>query len=254
MSFEMIVLGGSGTYPTPTGSCAGYLLRSGGEDVWLDCGPGTFVNLQQHTDFLGIKAIVLSHLHLDHILDLYPFYFAMRFYPTEPAGFPVYAPKGAEDLLVKMFWISEDPNWRHFGGYLDFHTIADGVKEDIGPFRFRFVRSVHPVETLAMRIEGGGRTLAYTSDTGGPIDGLIDVVRDADLLIVEATFQEPDPAMAEVHLTAEEAGQLASKASASRLMLTHISPQLDPKLSIEQARRHFTGEILLATDHLSVEV
>lgn len=254
MSFELIVLGGSGTYPTPTGSCAGYLLRSGGEDVWLDCGPGTFVNLQQHTDFLGIKAIVLSHLHLDHILDLYPFYFALRFYPTDPVGFPVYAPNGAEDLLVKMFWTTEDPNWRHFGGYLDFETIADGNEKDIGPFRFRFAQSVHPIETLAMRIEAGGRVLAYSSDTGAPIDGLVDLARDADLLIVEATLQEADPMMAEVHLTAEEAGQLASKANVGRLMLTHIWPRLDPSLSIEQASRHFSGEIMTATDHLSVEI
>lgn len=254
MSFELIVLGGSGTYPTPTGSCAGYLLRSGGEDVWLDCGPGTFVNLQQHTDFLGIKAIVLSHLHLDHILDLYPFYFALRFHPTEPVGFPIYAPKGAEDLLVKMFWTTDDPNWRHFGGYLDFKTISSGGDEDIGPFHFRFAESVHPIETLAMRIEVGGRVVAYTADTGTPIEPLVDFARDADLLIVEATLQEPDPMMAEVHLTAEEAGQLASKANVGRLMLTHIWPQLDPKVSVEHARRHFSGEVLIATDHLSVEI
>lgn len=254
MGFELIVLGGSGTYPTPTGSCAGYLLRSAGQDVWLDCGPGTFVNLQQHTDFLGIKAIVLSHLHLDHILDIYPFYFALRFHPTDPASFPVYAPDGAEELLVKMFWITEDPDWRHFGGYIDFRTITNGSKATIGPFDFRFVRSVHPVETLAMRIEADGRALAYTADTGTPVDGLVEVARDADLLIVEATMQEPNEVMAEIHLTAEEAGQFAAKANARRLMLTHISPQLDPKVSIEQAAKHFPGEIMLATDHLSVSV
>lgn len=254
MSFELTVLGGSGTYPTPAGSCAGYLLRCGGEEVWLDCGPGTFVNLQKHTDFLGLKAIVLSHLHLDHILDLYPFYFALRFHPTDPADFPVYAPQGAEDLLVKMFWVTDDPNWRHFGGYLAFNTIADGTQAGIGPFKFRFARSVHPVETLAMRIEANGRVLVYSSDTGTPVDGLVDLARDADLLIVEATLQDPDEAMAEVHLTAEEAGQLAAKANARRLMLTHISPQLDPKKSAEQASRHFSGEVMVAADHLSVEV
>lgn len=254
MSFELIVLGGSGTYPTPTGACAGYLLRSGEEEIWLDCGPGTFVNLQQHTDFLGLKSIVLSHLHLDHILDLYPFYFAMRFHPTEPKAFPVYAPEGAEELMVKMFWVTEDPNWRHFGGYLDFKTIAAGMTEDIGPFHFRFTDTVHPIETLGMRIEAGGRVLAYTADTGAPLESLVDLARDADLFIVEATLQEPDPFMAEVHLTAEEAGQLAAKANVGRLMLTHIWPQLDPKVSIEQARRHFSGEVLTANDHLSVQI
>jgi ribonuclease BN (tRNA processing enzyme) len=57
-----------------------------------------------------------------------------------------------------------------------------------------------------------------------------------------------------VHLTAEEAGQLAAKANVGRLMLTHIWPQLDPKVSIEQAKRHFSGEVLTANDHLSVEI
>lgn len=253
MAFEVVVLGASGTYPTTKSACSGYLLRSTGTDVWVDAGPGTFLNLQRHADFLGLRALILSHLHLDHVLDLYPFYFAMRFRPTEPAGFEVYAPAGAEEHLAQLFRISPDPAWRDFGGYLKFHAIGDGSEVSIGPFRFRFAKSIHPVETLAMRIEADGRSLVYTSDTG-PGDGIWALARDADLLIAEATLQASNHDLAEVHLTAEETGQLAAQAGVKRLVLTHIDPSLDPVESVALAKKHFSGEIVVATDHMVLEV
>lgn len=253
MGFEVVVLGASGTYPTPDSACSGYLLRAAGTALWLDAGTGTFANLQRHTNFLEIEGLVMSHLHLDHILDLYPFYFALRFYPTEPKGFPIYAPAGAEELLTHMFSTSKEPEFRHFGGYLKFETISDGGEIDIGPFHFKFARTVHPIETLAMRITAEGRTLLYTSDTG-PSASVTEFARGADVLLTEATLDEPDPNLAEVHLTAEEAGEMAAQAEVGRLVLTHIWPQFDAELIAKKAKRHFRGEIQLATDHFRFAV
>jgi ribonuclease BN (tRNA processing enzyme) len=253
MSFEVVVLGASGTYPVPGRASSGYLLRSEGVDVWLDAGTGTFANLQQHVNFLEVHATVLSHMHSDHFLDLYPFYFGMRFHPTDPHGFAVYAPAGAEELMCRLFATGGDPQFEDFGGYLKFADISSGGELDIGPFHFRFVRSVHPIETLAMRIEAGGRVLGYTADTA-PSDDVARLVEGADILIAEATLQAPDEKLALVHMTAEEAGQMAAEAGAGRCVLTHLWPTLDPKISVEQAGKHFDGEILLAADHFIFEV
>jgi ribonuclease BN (tRNA processing enzyme) len=253
MSFEVVVLGASGTYPVPGRASSGYLLRSEGVDVWLDAGTGTFANLQQHADFLEVSAAVLSHMHLDHFLDLYPFYFGMRFHPTEPHGFPVFAPAGAEELMCRLFATGGDPRFENFGGYLKFGDISSAGELDIGPFHFRFTRSVHPIETMAMRIETGGRTLGYTADTA-PSDDVTELVEGADILIAEATLQAPDANLALVHMTAEEAGEMARKAGVQRCVLTHLWPTLDPEVSVEQAAKRFDGEILLAADHLIFEV
>lgn len=252
MGFELVVLGASGTYPTPDAACPGYLLRCEGTDVWLDAGPGTFANLQRHTDFQKLRALVLSHLHPDHIVDFYGFYYGLRYgsTPSEPSGFEVYAPKGTEEHLLKLLSIDRPAS---FDGYVVFRTVASGSEEKIGPFHFRFLRAVHPVEALAMRIEAGGRTLVYSADSG-PSSELVELAEGADMLIAEATMQEAIEELAEIHMTAEEAGELATGAGVGRLVLTHIWPGLDPEVSLAQAAKYFSGEIILASDNLRIEV
>lgn len=250
MAFEVVVLGASGTFPAPGAACSGYLLRSGGSDVWVDAGPGTFANLQRHTGYLGLSAVVLSHLHLDHILDVYPFYYALRYAPgaPEPRGIEVYAPAGAAEHLAGM--LHGDAG---FGGYLSFRTVAPGGELEVDGLRFRFGRSVHPVETLAMRVEAEGRVLAYTADTG-PGGEMAALVRGAHVLIAEASLQAPVESLAEVHMTAEEAGALAAEAGVERLVLAHIPPGLDPQVSVAHAAKRFGGEVLIGADGLTVRV
>ncbi|MGH2813404.1 MAG: MBL fold metallo-hydrolase [Actinomycetota bacterium] len=252
MGFELVVLGASGTFPTPGSACAGYLLRSDGSDVWVDSGPGTFANLQRHTRFWELSGLVLSHLHPDHVLDLFPFYYALRFSEESGGrtGVPVWAPEGAEDHLARVISIEREAD---FGEYLEFRSIGEGAKASIGPFEFSFARAVHPIETLMMRITAGGRTLAYTADTG-PGEHLSDFVAGADTLVCEATLHDPVEELNEVHLTAEQAGQLAAKAGVGRLVLTHIWPALDAERSAALARRRFDGEVVVARDNLSIEV
>jgi ribonuclease BN (tRNA processing enzyme) len=252
LAFEVTVLGASGTHPTPGSACPGYLLRDGDQSVWLDAGTGTFANLQRHVDFRSINALVISHLHLDHILDLYPFYYALRYgLNAGPCNVQVYAPAGTEEHMRKLL-TAQDPE-ADFGGVFSFRVMSDGSKETIGPFEFRFFRSIHPIETLAMRISADGRTLAYSADTGVG-DGLVEFAKGADSLICEATMQEPDQELADIHLTAEQAAELAEMAGVKRLVLTHILPGRDPKVSLGQAARVFSGEIMLAGDNVTFPV
>lgn len=251
MSFELIVLGANGTFPTDQGATTGFLLRAGGSAIWIDAGTGTFSNLQRYISFFDLNALVLSHLHLDHIMDVYPLYYALRYSPDTkgPTGVPVYAPPGAERFLGRI--LSDEGC--DFEGYLKFLDLHAGDKIELDPFRFEFMKSKHPIETMAMRIEMNGSSMAYTSDTA-PSNDLVELAKGVDLLLAEASLQHPAAKLAKVHMTAEEAGQLAAEADVGRLVLTHLTPGLDPKISLNQAARHYSGEILLAADNVRFEV
>lgn len=244
--FEVVVLGASGTYPRPGGACSGFLLRCGGSHVLVDAGPGTFANLQRHMDFHDLNAVVLSHLHLDHILDFFSLYHALRYGKDGrgPEYLEVYAPEGAEEHLRSLL---SPTGQADFAGYFDFHVIRSGDKVGLMPFVFTFRKTAHPVETMAMHVDVNGRTLVYTSDTAWS-DGLVAFARNANVLIAEASLQEEGPGT-EVHMTAEQAGKLADMAGVGRLVLTHIVPGLDPMVSVEQAAQHYKGKIIAATDH-----
>jgi ribonuclease BN (tRNA processing enzyme) len=254
MTFELTVLGSSGTYPTPERACTGFLITSGETNIWIDCGVGTFANLQRHMDFFDVDAVFLSHLHVDHILDLYSFYYAIRYSTNNkgPTGVPVYGPAEAEEFLTHML-STGGAGHQHFAGFLDFRTASPDEKVEVGPFTFTFATTVHPIDVLAMRIEAEGRTLCYTSDTGWT-DSLVDFAKGADVLIVEATLHQPKEELKEIHLTAQEAGRLGAEANAGKLLLTHIQPGLDPSKSVEMAGERFDGPILVAEEHLKIEV
>ncbi|MGQ0679225.1 MAG: MBL fold metallo-hydrolase [Actinomycetota bacterium] len=250
--FEVVVLGASGTYPQPGMAATGYLVRQGEYCIWVDCGSGTFANLQRHMDFHDLNAIVVSHLHIDHIVDLYSLYYALRYGAGSrgPRGLEILAPAGSEGHLEQLV----SPNSVDgFGGFFQFRPVRDGDKISLEPFTISFRRTIHPIECLAMRVESGGRTLVYTSDTGWS-DVLIEFARGADLLIAEASLHRMTPAMREVHMTAEEAGVLAELAGAGRLALTHIVPGLDPQVSLRQAASKFSGETMLARDNEVIPV
>jgi ribonuclease BN (tRNA processing enzyme) len=255
VAFEVVVLGGAGTYPAPGAACSGYLLRAEGAEVWVDAGPGTLANLQRASDFRSLQALVLTHLHLDHVEDVYSFYHWIRFARTNPGltGLPVHAPEGSGDHLAQIL---TPYGAGTFGDYLVFHAIravGEGDQLRIGPFSLSFVRSRHPVETYAVRAEAGGRVLVYTADTG-PSQPVTELAEGADLLIAEATLQAPVDGLEEVHMTAAEAGEMATAAGAGHLLLTHIPPDLDRDRSLEQARERYDGTISLASDGLQLRV
>jgi ribonuclease BN (tRNA processing enzyme) len=224
VAFEVVVLGGAGTYPAPGAACSGYLLRAAGAEVWVDAGPGTLANLQRASDFRSLRALVLTHLHLDHVEDVYSFYHWIRFARTNPGltGLPVHAPAGAGDHLAQIL---TPYGAGTFGDYLVFHAVGEGDRLQIGPFLLSFVRSRHPIETYAVRAEAEGRVLVYTADTG-PSEAVTELAKGADLLIAEATLQAPVDGLEEVHMTAVEAGQMATAAGAGHLLLTHDLPRL----------------------------
>jgi ribonuclease BN (tRNA processing enzyme) len=237
---ELIVLGCSGSYGAPGGgACSGYLVRDGSTVVWLDCGNGTFAHLQQHVDVTDLSAVVLTHEHPDHCVDLYGLHVMYR-YGLERTDLPVYAPAGLEERLAGLV-----SDW---GKAFDWNVVDDDSSVTIGDLALRFSRTDHPPPTYAVELAADGRRLVYTADTG-PGWGPDAFGAGADLVLSEATYQVGHIG-ASWHLTARDAGAAARDAKAKRLMLTHVWPQLDPLVSVEEGSEAYGDAVILAAPHM----
>lgn len=236
--FRLTVLGSDGSYPGPGGACSGYLVRAAGTTIWLDAGSGTLANLQRHIELSELDAIVLSHEHPDHWGDLEGYRVAAA-YVMKLTGIPVYAPAGVQTRVFSDF----EPS-------VKWHTVTDGDEVDLsgGDVKLRFSRTDHPPETLAVRIDAGGRSLAYSADTG-PGWSLSALGEGIDLALCEATWLADHEGKAPGHLSAREAGAMAKAAGAARLVITHVWPTVDRGSAKAEAAAAYGGPVEVARPH-----
>jgi len=231
--FSLTVLGTDGSYPAPGGCCSGYLLQAGDFATWMDTGPGTMANLQLHVPLSRLGAVVVSHAHPDHWTDLEGLYVAMRYFLGRK-GLPIYAPEGLRDLMV-----GEKPD-----GTFDWRVIGDGETAQVGPARWNWSRTDHPVETLASRVEVGGRALGYSADTG-PAWTLSALGEGIQLALVEATLSSQEEGSFQ-HLSARQAGWTAASSGAERLVITHLAPTIDREVARAEATAAFGSPVEVA--------
>ncbi len=243
---DLTILGSGGGWSLPGGAAAGYLIRHEGFNLWVDAGTGTLANLQQHVPIADVDAVVISHRHFDHFVDLYPYYLA-RCYPVAdrmPTQ-PLLAPPGMFEHALQL----EPDLTKAF----DLRVVEPGTTFQAGPFEIRTAPMRHPVPTLGMRIVADGAALAYSADTG-PTDALIALAHGADVLLCEATWLAVPPTAEPFHLTPTEAGQQAARAEAGRLVLTHIWPTNDRQTTRHLAEAAFGGPVTIAEEGLRVEL
>ncbi len=262
---KLTVLGKSPAWQDAGGACSGYLIDDGESTVLLDCGNGVFGKLRQYSDYVGVDAIFISHLHADHFLDLVPFAFGLTFAPrqqSEPIGrWPgtdsparpiLYAPPGAGEIFnhVCSLWgmctLIEDA--------FDFREFDPAGEIEVGGLRFAFAEVPHYIETWAIGVkDGSGSRIVYGADCR-PNDNLVEFARGADLLIAEATLPHPETDGDRGHMTAFEAAEHASKAGAARLLLTHISDELDPVWAVGEAARAYDGLSEVAREGMEIDL
>lgn len=244
----LTVLGCSGSVPGPQSPASGYLVEAEGFRLVLDLGHGAFGALQRHVRPADVDAVVISHLHADHCIDLTAYVVALRYggdgYGAESDGprprIPVIGVAGTRDRLAAAY----DPLARKPGlhALFDFSTPADG---ELGPFRVSYAPMNHPTPTNAVRLEYGGRSLVYSADTGVS-DPLIELARGADVLLCEASVGPTEPYVPGVHLSGRQAGEHADEAGVGRLIVTHVPPWNAPQVAADEAAAAFTGTVDLA--------
>ena len=245
---RMTIVGCAGSYPGPDSPASCYLLQA--EDpgepgrtwsVLLDLGNGALGALQRYVDPLAVDAVLLSHLHADHCVDMTSYYVLRKYHPsgTQPK-IPVWGPKGTARRLAKAYDLPRKPGMRE---EFEFHRYR-GVFQ-VGPFTVTPAAVDHPVEAYGLRIEAGGSTICYTGDTG-PTAALDELADGVDLLLAEASFRTGDPNPPSLHLTGAEAGELAGRTRAKRLVLTHVPPWHDAGAMLTEAVGTFDGPAELA--------
>lgn len=250
---ELTVIGSGTGVPSLRRGSPCLAVKAAGRLLVLDLGAGSLRSLLGYgLDFSAIDVLALTHLHPDHVGDLIPFLFATRYSLgyTRREPFRLLAARGFarfHQRLLEAFggWVEPPP------GLMDLRELSpdgpDEVRED--GLVILSAPTNHTAGSLAYRVETEGRSLVYSGDTDLS-DSLVDLARGADLLVLEAA----NPFKVPGHLTPAEAGGLAARAGAQRLLLTHFYPPCDAVDVAALAAQEFAGEILRAEDGLSLSV
>lgn len=242
---EVVVLGSSGTRPGPGRACSGYLFRTPETNVVVDLGYGASMNLYQLVKPEDLDAVILSHEHPDHCVDLIGTYYALRFHPDGPRSVDVHAPPGTGDFLGQL--LSGDSS-STFPDVCRFNDAEPGDLLEIGDLEIRLFASLHVVPTISVRVRHEDVVVTYSADSAGGT-WLREAARDADLFICEATWVGDGSDKPEgVHLTASGAGRIAREAGARQLVLTHIYPGTDHDRTQREASSAYGGDVALAQD------
>jgi ribonuclease BN (tRNA processing enzyme) len=245
------------TYLTPIGTSpawynpgeptSGYLLEYEGYRVLVDCGAGVISRYLEHWGGdAPIDAIVISHVHADHVVDLVPLKYGIEHGPLGAWKPELWLPPEVHDRLRTMVSAWNGPA-EFFSSVFDVRDYSPAAAFQVGPFSVMSQHVPHYIDSWALRFEVGHSSFGYTSDLG-PDDGVSKFLSGVDLLLCEATLDEihgEDPEM-RGHLTGAEAGHIAKAAGAHSLLLSHVPAELGFDRVLAAAREEYSGPLARA--------
>lgn len=242
---KLTILGENGPFAAPGGACSAYLVEAAGKRILLDCGPGALARLEMVCPLAEVDLIVLSHLHYDHMSDMYSGAYNLQ---QQFALKLISAP-------VKLMLPDEPANARAglTGGAFELISLnAQAAPYQLGEVRLEFMPVRHPVPAFAVRISAQGRTLVYSGDTN-TCEGLVDFCRGADLLLCDAGLTRAQWSEKAPHLSAAHVGELARDAGVGALIATHINPRVARAELLDEARAAYPAA-RLAEAWMAVEI
>jgi ribonuclease BN (tRNA processing enzyme) len=240
---EIVVLGCWAPYPRAGGACSGYLIRAGGQNILLEAGNGSLSRLREFMDFKLLDGVIVTHLHHDHYLDLFPLRHAIEGARRDGER------SGPVKLIIPSF---PKQAYQELAGYKDAYEITtieslaevsldSGLKArrlDWGGLVCHFVAARHPVPTYSVAVEGPGK-FVFSSDTART-EEIVMLAKNAGLFLCEASGLDDDAEyLKDSHLTARQAGEIAAQARVKQLLLTHFWPEYEPGELCRQATASF---------------
>lgn len=287
-SLSVMVLGSGGPQLQPSGrASAGYLIFTDGKPrILMDAGGGIFQRMAQSgSDIATLDLVLLSHLHIDHSEDLPAvmkgIYFAGRL-ENNPHTKPIriWGPNSNKaaflsisDYFQKLFdtggVYAYLPSFVNLGGlgvwsyqatglspdFVNDNTINTILTEDDGLVIKAVAVDHFDTPAVAYRIEYKGHSIVYSGDTHSTTDNMINLAKNADLLIYDTSILDTAPPapspFARRHTTPTRLGQVAADANPRKLVLSHITPISDPAIAtIKQiiVNQNYSGYISVARD------
>lgn len=263
---EITVLGKSPAWQDVGGACSGYLVSEGDTRILIDCGNGVFGKLREHADYASIDAVFVSHMHADHFFDLVPYAFARSFAvrgsglpgvapwsPVEEKSTSLFSPPGSTAALevATGIWGMPDLIPQSF----DYREYEPSEEIAVGPLKVSFRFVPHYIDAWAIAVTGAsGRRFVFGADCS-PNEALVEFAEGAEILMAEATLLTPEPDPDDRgHLTPFEAGEHARDAGVGRLVLTHISDEVDPAWAASTAADAYDGQIDVAAEGMRLDL
>ena len=250
---EITLLGTGSPLVDPLRAGPATLVRAGGATLLFDCGRGVLMRAAAAGTAAGqLSALLLTHLHSDHITDLNDVITSRWVTSFEPAPLRLLGPPGTAEVVDGLLaFLAPDISYR-----LDHHedlSWAPPVEPAAAPTDHR---PVHP--TVGYRVEHDGVAVVLAGDTV-PCDGLDRLCAGADALVhtvIRADLVEAVPLqrlqdILDYHSSVEQAAQTATRGGVGTLVLTHYVPPMQPGTEDEwraRAAAHFDGTVELGDD------
>lgn len=252
---RLTVVGCAPAYSTkPDRSSSCYLVEHGDTTLVLDMGQGSFSQLWRYSSPAKVSAVVISHMHADHNVDLVPLRHWVRYanHGDGPALF------GPTDLRTRFSEFqapySEPTKLTDFLSDLKGGALEEG-SFSVGDLRIEARHVTHIPDSFAFRVsigDGSGPALVYSGDCGEP-DDLLPLVKPGDVLLCEAGFGVTRDSPG-IHLTAGEAASVAERSGATRLILTHVHDRAIAEPLVKAASDAYGGDVDLAEPGMKLDI
>ena len=264
------VLGSGGPEIDDGRASSGYVIwRDGKARILIDMGGGSLLRFEQSGAKLNdLDVILLSHLHVDHSVDL-PNLIMASFFTNRDRDLPIYGPSGNQLMPATTEFVRDlfgpQGAFRYLSGYLDgsesyrllAHDVTATGKAQLivlknSDYRITAVPVHHgPIPALAWRVELAGRSIVYSGDMNNDNGTLAGLAAGADLLVADhAIAEQADPVARNLHMPPSVIGEIAAHAKVKQLVLSH---RMKRTYGYEQEtthliQAHYRGPLAFADD------
>ncbi len=235
---NIIPIGIWGGYPNKNEATSAFLIEQDGFRCLVDCGSGVLAAVQNYTKLSDLDAVIISHYHPDHVADIGVLQHAamvgMQLKEWE-TPLLIYAHDRDPEEFEKL----------SYKGVTEGRAIQETETLELGPWQVSFCETIHPVYCLALKFTSNGKSVVFTADTSWK-EELIGFSEGADLLVAESNLYEKYLGIIQGHLSGSQAGELAERAGAKRLLLTHLPQYGELNEILDAAKSSYSGKVEFA--------